>query len=381
MKILMILYYYYPYVSGISEYAKRISEGLVKHGHKVTVLTSKHEKNLKSRENINGVEIVRCQPIFEYSKGPIMPTFLFKGYRMARKYDVVNVHVPLVEAGIFSSILPNCVITYHCDVRLNSNPVNKMVETLYYYLTNYALRRTKAIITNTEDYAKHSKLLKNYLPKCNFIFPPIDETRYKHTNSSRFVEKHGLKDKKVIGFVGRIVYEKGIDYLLDAIPLIRKRFKNIKVVIAGDYENVAGGSIMDSLSEKISSHNEDLLFLGKIPHETLLEFYSACDVLVLPSIDPLESFGMVQIESMYCGTPVVAADLPGVRLPVQLTGMGLIAKSKDSGDLAENIIKIIKNRGNYVKERQEIKKHFSIGNSVEKYSNLFQKQQNIRKTA
>jgi glycosyltransferase involved in cell wall biosynthesis len=372
MKILTILYYYYPYVSGISEYAKRLSEALVKKGHEVTVLTSLHDSKLSPKEHINGVEVIRCAPLFKCGKGPVMPTFVLKSRSMAHKYDVINIHLPLFEAPVLLTAPHKTVITYHCDIKLGGGFLNSVIEKSYYTLARKALRKTRTIVTNTEDYAADSVILRPHLNKCEFIIPPINENTYSRVNAEQFRQKHKLARKKLIGFVGRIVQEKGIGYMLDSIPLIKEQFKRFKVVLAGDYTQVAGGSSIKSLAKKIKLYKEDILLLGKVSPTELLEFYSACDVLVLPSIDPTESFGMVQIEAMYCGTPVVATDLPGVRLPIQLTHMGLIARNRDSTDLAEKIITVLSNKKAYTKSKNNIVKLFSIEKTVDRYEHVFQ---------
>lgn len=91
-----------------------------------------------------------------------------------------------------------------------------------------------------------------------------------------------------------------------------------------------------------------------IPEEEMGKFYEGLDLFVLPSTNSLEAYGMVQVEAMLCGVPVVASDLFGVRTIVQKTGMGVIVKKKDPEDLANGIIEVINNKEKYVKERAEI---------------------------
>lgn len=373
MKILMVLGYYHPYTSGLSEYVRTLSEELVKCGHDVTVLTSRHQKNLKKEEIVKGVKVIRCNPILKFSKGLVMPLFVWRGYQLSKNHDVVNIHLPLFEAALFCLFAKNTVITYHCDVHLGNNFIENFVEKIYYNITSLALKRAKSIVANTEDYARQSKALKKYLFKCHFVFPPINQRLYQHISPSRFKSKYNLSGTQIVGFVGRIVYEKGIPYILDAIPPVKKKFKDVKFVFVGDYEQVAGGSTITSMGDKINQFRDDLLFLGKISDESLREFYSVCDVLVLPSINSLESLGMVQIEAMLCGTPVVASNLPGVRLPVMLTGMGELAEPKNSNDLAQKLIKVLANKSVYVKDRKIISNLFSTEKTVKSYTKIFAK--------
>ncbi|MFC1768473.1 glycosyltransferase family 4 protein [Nanoarchaeota archaeon] len=360
-RILMILGYYFPYISGISEYVKRLSEELVKRGHKVTVLTSNHSDKLPNKELISGVEVIRCNPLLKVSKGLIMPSFISKGKKLSKKYDIVNIHLPLFEAAFFKK-LNNSIITYHCDLKLN----NKIIERLYYLSAKNAIKNSKKIITYTEDYASHSRLLKKRLKKCIYTYPPIDHNHFKYKKSN-FKRNYNIEGP-VIGFAGRLVYEKGLPFLLKSIPKIKQRYPDAKFVLAGEYKNVAGGSVIKKLDLK----NKDIILLGNVKYDKLPEFYSSCDILVLPSIDPLEAFGIVQIEAMLCGTPVIATDLPGVRMPILKTGMGKIVKRKNPDDIAQAVISILGNKKGYIRKRSDIIREFNIEKTVDFYEQIFQ---------
>jgi len=101
-------------------------------------------------------------------------------------------------------------------------------------------------------------------------------------------------------------------------------------------------------------------------------FFGACDVLTVPSINSTESFGLVQVEAMLSGCPVVASNLPGVREPIRVTGMGEIVPSKDARALAEGIVRVLQNRAAYVRPRAEIEALFSLEQTVRQYEALFE---------
>ena len=373
MKILMVLSYYFPYISRLSEYCRRISEELAKKGNRVTVVTSQHDKKLPEKEKVNGVEVVRCPYFLKVSKGLVMPSFIFTAANEAKKHDVVNIHLPMLEAGLLQQLIgKKAVITYHCDLRLGNTMGDKMVEKLYYISAAAAVKKAKKIITYTEDYAMTSRLLRHYIGKCSYINPIVDKEHFKHVAgaAAKFKKLNGLENKRVVGFAGRFVYEKGLSYLLKAIPAILRRIPDAAFVFAGEYANVAGRSIISELEGLINAHRENIILLGNVPYEKLPEFYSACNVLVLPSIDPLEAFGIVQVEAMLCGTPVVATDLPGVRVPVTKTGMGLIIPPMDEKGLAAAVVKIMKETRKYVKNRKDILRSFGAKAAVERYAGV-----------
>jgi glycosyltransferase involved in cell wall biosynthesis len=112
-------------------------------------------------------------------------------------------------------------------------------------------------------------------------------------------------------------------------------------------------------------------FLGLIEDEQeLADFYSACDVLTLPSSS--ECFGLVQVESMLCGTPVIATDIPGAREPVRVTGMGEIVRQRDSLALATAIERVVKDRERYIRPRAEIAARFDFERTLQGYEDLLQ---------
>jgi len=378
LKILMVVGYYYPYISGLSEYVKRLSEGLAKKGHEVVVLTSQHEKSLCKKETINGVNVVRCPYMFKFGKGLVMPFFASSACKLSKNCDITNIHLPLFEAGLINSISKNTITTYHCDLSLDAGFLSKLIEKLYYISAGSCLKNTGTIVTYTEDYAKHSRLLKNYLKKCDYVFPPIDENHFNKVDTSDFKKKYNIAGTKIIGFAGRFVHEKGIPWLLKSIPYVVKKYPDAKFVFAGEYKNIAGGSILSQLDEMIAKYRKNIMLLGNVSYEDLPKFYSCCDVLALPSIDPLEAFGIVQVESMYCKTPVVASNLPGVRVPIQKTGMGLLTEPKNEKGLAENIMKILSNKNKYTKDKRKLVAIFGIKKTIDFYEKLYNKRKNIR---
>jgi len=121
----------------------------------------------------------------------------------------------------------------------------------------------------------------------------------------------------------------------------------------------------------VEKYKDYVVFLGEVKSEDMGSFYSLIDVLVLPSINSTEAFGMVQVEAMMVGVPVVASDLPGVRVPIQKTGMGKIVPIKDSHKLAEAVVEVLVNKKKYVKDKEFITEKFSIENTINFYNILF----------
>jgi len=149
----------------------------------------------------------------------------------------------------------------------------------------------------------------------------------------------------VIGFLGRFVPEKGIDVLIDAFRRLLARHPDATLRLAGDYKAIAGGSIFERLRPAIEALGPRVELLGRLSDDEVKTFYRGLDVFVLPSVNAYEAFGMVQVEAMLAGTPVIASDMRGVRVPIQRTGNGWLCPPGDAERLAETLAKAIAEQG------------------------------------
>ncbi len=366
MKILFVINYYYPYISGVSEYARIVAEEFVKMGHTCTVVCSNHA-SLPENEVINGVNVVRAPIIMKISKGTVSPKFISLAKKMAKEADVVNMHLPMLESGIISRAIPKekLFVTYHCDVNLPKGLMNNFIVSTLDRQHRGALKRANKILVTTVDYASQSRVAKDYKDKLCEVLGTIKKISPAPGEPS---------EKKVIGFCGRIVEEKGINVLLQAYEIVRRTRSDVCLKIGGDYKNIAGGSVYPQLKEYIDKNGiEDVEFLGRIEEKDMGKFYSSMDVFTLPSINTLEAFGLVQVEAMMCGVPVIASDLPGVKTIVQNTGMGLVCKRNDPQSLADCILTILESPEKFIKPADFISSIYSTDITVARHLELFEK--------
>lgn len=364
-KVLVLINYYYPYVSGVTEYARVVCEKLAAEGHSITVLTENYA-DLPQEEMICGVRVIRAPIIGKISKGTVSPAFLFRAWRMAKQFDIVNFHIPMLESGVISLFIPRRKIyaTFHCDICLPRTLFNNFVTAVMDLSQKICFSRSTYILAGTYDYARHSRTARKYAEKLFEVSLPIKDMP--------MVGPWMPSGKKKVGFCGRIVEEKGIDVLIKAFHALTMKRDDVELLIAGDYSTVAGGSIYPSLVQYIQDNAiPNIRFLGKLEEEKLPAFYSSLDVFVLPSVSAMESFGLVQIEAMLCGTPVVASDLYGVRTVVQKTGMGLVAKAKDAEDLRRCIEIVIDHRDTFVKSRSYIESLYNTSLVIGRYRKIF----------
>jgi glycosyltransferase involved in cell wall biosynthesis len=177
----------------------------------------------------------------------------------------------------------------------------------------------------------------------------------------------------VIGMVARLAAEKGVEYLVEAMPEILMTHPTAHVLHVGQYQNVLGEEeYANKLKPMIEALGGHWTFLGILPAAELSALYQLCDVTVLPSTNSTESFGIVQVESMASGTPVVASNIPGVREPVKLTGMGRVVPPADARALAEGINEVLDHPERYKGDVNGVITSFSSQHIAEKYEALFQ---------
>jgi len=377
VKVLLVLTYYHPHVSGLTIYVKRLATTLARRGHQVTVLTSRYDRSLPLVELLDGVRVIRVPVLFRVSKGVIMPSFPIRAWNLIRGHDVVSAHLPQFEASLLAGLgrlsgRP-VVLTYHCDLQLPTGWFNRFVDRVVFASNYVAGCMAEAVVAYTRDFAEHSNFLSRFLHKVQVIPPPVIMPAPDPAEVEAFRARHDLEGRPVVGMAARLATEKGVEVLIGAMPRLLQRFPRLKVLFAGQYRDVMGEEayyrrLMPLIEELGPEHWE---FLGVLSQAQMPAFFAACDVLVVPSLNSTESFGLVQVEAMLCGTPSIASNLPGVRQPPRITGMGEVTPIGDSNALADAIVRVIEEPGRYIRPRHEIEEAFSLEQTVAGYEALF----------
>jgi len=377
VKVLIALTYYRPHISGLTIYVERVARALAARGHEVQILTSQYDRGLPPVEVRDGVKVRRVPVLMRISKGVLMPTIGLWATRLARWAEVVWLHLPQFDAagiGLRGRLFGKpVVLTYHCDIRLPPGLFNRAANLVVHLMDHAAAWTADAIVAYTEDYARHSPYLSRYLRKVRIIPPPVQVPPPEPARVAAFRQKWGLDGQVVIGMMARLAAEKGVEYLLEALPRILAVYPNARVLFAGPCENVLGeAAYARRLRPTFERYRDHWSFVGVLDPAETAAFFANCHVTVLPSINATESFGLVQVESMLCGTPVVASDLPGVRVPVATTGMGRTVPPRDSRALAEAILEVLAHRQAYVRPREEVEAHYNTGRTAAAYEELFE---------
>lgn len=319
------------------------------------------------------------------SKGVIMPGFGPMAWKLAQRADIIHLHLPQFDApgvALRGRLMGKpVVLTYHCDLKLPKGYFNRLVNRVVLNMNELAGQLADAVVTYTHDYGSHSPFLSRYMDKkLHIIPPPISLTECSDAVAQDFRIRHQLDGRSVIGISARLASEKGIEILLKALPIVLEKIPEALVLHAGPNKNIIGEEAYTArLAPIFERYKENYRFLGTLIDDELTAFYRNLDLLCICSLNSTESFGLVQIEAMSNGVPVAACNLPGVRQPVTMTGMGEVTAVGDHQALAQAIIKILDNKASYQRDQALIAQAFAPSETASAYIKLFVELQNGRK--
>jgi glycosyltransferase involved in cell wall biosynthesis len=381
MRILTVLTYYRPHTSGLTIYAERLARAFAKKGHQVTVMTTRYDQSLPLEEKMDGVRVIRVPVAMRISKGVIAPTFGLVATNQVLHHDVIHLHLPqfdapgvAIRARLFGKPV---VLTYHCDLFLPPGIFNRFVNLVVKFQNNLAALAADHIVTYTQDYADNSSYLSRYQRKLTPLLPPVILPSAEPGSREAFAEKYQTRQRRpVIGMVTRFAAEKGVEVLLEALPAVLENYPQAQVLFAGQYQNVMGEQAYSDRLMPIIRKYEVLnrwKFLGNLSQQQLTAFYPNLDVLVVPSLNSTEGFGLVQIEAMMNDIPCVASALPGVRRPVQMNSMGKIVPIGDPVALAAALLEIFDRKEKYHCDTVALANQYHPDTVASEYEKLFEK--------
>ena len=374
MKILATLTYYHPHWTGLTVVARRIAEGLAARGHDVTVVCSRHDAALPAEEEVGGVRIVRVDTIGRVSRTMVMPRYPLVVARLVRDADVVHVHTPMPEAGLVAAIARarGCpvVVTHHGDVVMPAGAVNAVIKRAMDATIRAAMRLAHRVIVHTEDYRDHSVFLAPLTARIEAVYPPVELPPPTPGGAETLRASTGIGTRPVVGFAGRFVEEKGFDQLLESVPLVVAEVPDVAFVFAGDTD-VAYERFFERCRPLLERAGVPVTQLGLLRDpQQMADFYAMCDVFVLPS--RTDCFAIVQVEALLSGTPLVTTDIPGAREVVRVTHNGRLVGPTDPRSLADGIVEVLRQPGEYVPRRDDVRAVFDPARSVNEYERVLE---------
>ena len=341
MKILHLGKYYPPYFGGIENVTYELVTGLNEFGVRCDVLCSNDQYRFQ-RSNESGYDIVRVKQWINLFSTSIAPQYIFEFGRIHRGYDVVSVHLPNPLACLALFLVrprARIVVHWHSDIIKQ-----RFLSFLLRPLEKWTLNRADLVIGATENHILGSDLRRLMENKCETLPYPIDVKNLHSNVDYALLEKLQIRypNKKIIFSVGRLVYYKGFQYLIEAAKHLPE---DCVILIAGI--GPEHGLLQGLISKNNLRHR--VVLLGKIPIESLGSYFTFCDVFCLPSIHRSEMFGVVQLEAMSFGKPVVSTKLDRSGVPIVNSDdvTGLTVPVKDSVALSKALIDVLFDRVKY----------------------------------
>lgn len=334
LKILHVVQYDFETLTGgIQKYVKELAEIQSKDGNEVIIFSC---SNCNTITYLNNITIQRFR-YFEMFRTPISLTMILKFIKT--KVDIVHIHAQFPIVGELIALLAKLkgipvITTYHNEVDLTKIALFSRIAYIIWSKTllKILLSISNYIIVTTNEFASTSSILSKVdKDKIHFIPCGIFITKTEITN----------EPKNYLLYVGRIKPEKGIHILLQALALSKQNGLNLYLYIVGEASRIDEIEYKRELDVLIKDLDiqERVKFFGKVSEEQLEHLYKHAIALVLPSISRLEGFGIVQLEAMAHGVPVIVSDISGPKSVSK--GASIVVKPNDPYDLYKSILTVI----------------------------------------
>lgn len=378
MNVLILLASYRPNIGGHGTYARRLARGLLERGNAVTLLVSGQERPSPAEAEAR-VDLVVAPSLVQIGSFSFLPTLGLLAARLIPDHDVVNLHLPgwgAAWSAAWSRVARTpVVLTYHRDVRGLKGWFNATVGLGMRLGSRAAGLLADRIVYHTEDVARNSPYLQAFGEKTETIPPPVDVADVGEGAVAAFRKMHSLDEGgPVIGVVAQLAAGDGVDALLGALPRVMDEYPEARVLFAGDLTGAKGREVWArDLPSLFHRYEDRWTSLGTLRPVQMAALYPNLDAIVVPAVGSTGSFCLAQAEAMLCGTPSIASDLPGMREPVRQTGMGEVVPVGDSAALAQAVIRVVSNRPQYVRPREEIEKRWSTERTAAEYEALFER--------
>ena len=350
MKILMLTWEYPPrVVGGISKVVYDLSHKMVKEGNEVTVVTYKDGDNVKYYENDKGVEVYRVDNYMIRANNFIdwimqlnfnMITKVNEIINKNGKFDVIHAHDWLVAysaKSIKDSYNIPLISTIHATESGRNSGIHDETQR-YINDSEWMLTYESSEVIVNSNYMKNEVQSLFGLPydKINVIPNGVNLQLFSNVNIDYdFRRQYAMDNEKIILYVGRLVYEKGIQNLIAAMPKILDRYHDSKLIICGR------GGMIDELREQVKYLGIDnkVYFAGYCDSKKMQKMYKCADVAVFPST--YEPFGIVAIESMLSGTPTIVSDVGGLNEIVEHGVTGMKSYAGNANSIADSVLALL----------------------------------------
>lgn len=368
LRILQLNKRYYPAIGGIEHIVQQIAEGLSEQTE-MNVLVCSEDIHYK-QETINGVTIIRLPKLIQWGSLPIPIGLISVLRKMCKELDIIHLHMPFPIGDIaclLSGFQGKIVLWWHSDIV-------RQKKLMYFYkpIMVRMLKRADVIIVATQGQIEHSTYLKQFKEKCIVIPFGVDKKIEQVADLYIETKKFPANNYRLVRFlfVGRLVYYKGCDFLLKSFAPI----ENAELVVVGT------GKLEKKCKELVKELEIEhkVSFYGALPEEQLYQEFAKCDVFVLPSIAKSEAFGLVQIEAMSFGKPIINTNLPSGVPYVSIHGeTGITIPPENIEELTKAMQWMVEHKEERLqmgkKARERMKAEYRLETMLERVWNVYTK--------
>ena len=349
MRILMLTWEYPPrVVGGISRVVHDLSHRLIKDGHEVTVVTYR-DGDTPYYENDKGVDVYRVDN-YMINPNNFIDWIMQLNFNMVakatelmskgNKFDVIHAHDWLV-ANAAKTLKHSFNIPIVATIHATESGRNSGIHTetqRYINDTEWLLtyEATEVIANSNFMKSEIQRLFGLPFEKINVIPNGINLTNYTGIERDYDLRRqYAMDNEKIILYVGRLVYEKGIQYLIGAMPKILQNYNDAKLVICGK------GGMIDELRTEVHNLGIDnkVYFAGYCDSKKVPKMYKCADVAVFPST--YEPFGIVALEAMLAGVPTVVSDVGGLNEIIEHGVTGMKSYAGNSNSIADSVLSLL----------------------------------------
>ncbi|MCR4646192.1 MAG: glycosyltransferase [Oscillospiraceae bacterium] len=322
-RILEVNKLYAPHIGGIETVVRQRTRYLAARPDTEVHVLVCQPKGAGETERLDGAEVIRCGSLGTWCSCPVSAAFFSAFWREAAWADVMDIHMPFPPADLallLSQFPGRVVVNWHSDVLRQ-----KALLPLYRPVLHRMLQRADVILAATQGHVDSSDFLPAFREKCRILPYPLDADAYPQKPARPVLHPRNPYSVKLL-FVGRLVYYKGVECLLEAM----RQVQGCELFLCGT----------GMLEEKLRHQAAGLpvQFLGSLSSAELRDAFADCDMFILPSTERTEAFGIVQQEAMACGKPVINTALPGGVPYVSIHGQtGLTVPPGDADALAKAI--------------------------------------------
>jgi glycosyltransferase involved in cell wall biosynthesis len=316
---------------GVERYVHDLASELISQGHHVTIVCARTRGKVRSDSSYS---VKALTPVLRIANTEITP-FLLPAL-LSKKYDLIHTHIPTpwsADLSMLATLIKRkpLVLTYHNDIVASG--AHSYIAAIYnrIFLPLVLKKADKIIITRVRYL---SPFLHDYQKKLTHIPPGVNAGQFRPIKCPR------VGDLFFLSVLDEFHKYKGIDILFSAIQQLKGKFPDIRVIIGGS------GVQSDYYQQKAADMGiaQNIKFEGYIPEQDLLKYYCGTSVFVLPSTDPTrEGFGLVLLEAMACGRPVITTDIAGMADDIRECRTGIIIQKESPQALADAITWFMEN--------------------------------------